>query len=67
MQVDDFVMVQTPGAVWGKWNIAREINVFPGHDTRVCRIKVKTLTGEYENPITKIAEIYPVEGYEHNV
>ena len=64
VRVDDFVIVQTPGAVRGKWKVGRVINVFPGHDGRVRNIKVKTPTGEYERPITKIAVIYPAEGYE---
>ena len=57
-------MVQIPGAVRGKWNVGRVINVFPGHDGRICNVKFKTRTGEYERPITKIAVIYPAEGFE---
>ena len=38
--------------------------MFPGHDGQIRNVKVKTGTGEYERPITKIAVIYPAEGYE---
>ena len=57
-------MVQTSSAVSGKWNLGRVINVFPGHDGRIRNVKVKTRTGEYERPVTKIAVIYPAEGFE---
>jgi len=46
VRVDDFIMVQTPSAVRGKWNVGRVINVFPGHDGRIHNVKVKTRTGE---------------------
>ena len=45
---------------------SNSINVFPGHDGRVRNVKVKTRTGEYERPITKIAVIYPAEGFEYD-
>ena len=57
-------MVQTPGAVRGKWNVGRVINVFPGHDGKIRNVKVKTRTGENERPITKIAVIHAAEGFE---
>ena len=63
VRVDDFVMVQTPNAVRGNWNVGRIVNVYPGQDGKVRNVKVKTRTGEYERPITKIAVIYPAEGY----
>lgn len=63
-RVDDFVIVQTPGAMRGKWNVVRVVNRYPGCDGKVRNVKVKTSTGEYERPNTKISVIYPAEGYE---
>ena len=64
VRVDDFVIVQTSSAIRGTWNVGRVISVYPGEDGKVRNVKVKTRTGEYERPITKIAVIYPAEGYE---
>ena len=45
------------------WTVGRVVSVYPGQDGKVRNMKVKTRTGEYERPITKIAVIYPAEGY----
>jgi len=42
--VDDFVIMQSPNAVRGKWNVDRIINVYPGQDYRVRNVKVETHT-----------------------
>jgi len=62
--VGDTVMMTDHNAVRGKWTIARVVQVFPGQDGKVRNVKVKTATGEYARPITKIAVILPVEGDE---
>lgn len=64
VRVDDFVIVQTSSAIRGTWNVGRVVSVYPGEDGRVRNVKVRTRTGEYERPITKIAVIYPAEGYD---
>ena len=46
------------------WCIGRVAQVYPGKDGHVRNVKVKTATGEYRRPITKIVVIYPAEGYE---
>ena len=66
VQVDDFVIVQTSSAIRGTWNVGRVVNVYPGQDGKVRNVKVKTRTGEYERPITKITVIYPAEGYKEH-
>ena len=64
VRVGDFVIVESPNAVRGSWNIGRIVNVYPGQDGKVRNVRVKTRTGEYERPITKIAVIHPAEGYD---
>ena len=63
VQVDDFVIMQTQSTVRGNWNVGRVVSVYPGQDGKVRNVQVKTRTGEYERPITKISVIYPAEGY----
>lgn len=62
--VDDFVMVQDSNALRGKWITRQVIEVYPGQDRKVRYVKVKTPTGEYSRPITKIAVVQPAEGFE---
>ena len=50
--------------ILSKWTIGRVIEVYPGTDGRVRNVKVKTPAGEYSRPVTKIAVIYPAEGYD---
>ena len=64
VRVDDFVIVQASNAIRGTWNVGRVVSVYPGKDGKVRNVKIKTCSGEYERPITKIAVIYPAEGYE---
>ena len=64
VRVDDFVMVLDQNAVRGKWVVGRVLEVYPGQDDdRVRNVKVKTSTGDYSRPITKIAVIEPAEGF----
>ena len=58
------VIVHYHNAIRGSWTIGKNVNVYPGQDGKVRKAKVKTATGEYQRQITKIAVIYPAEGYE---
>ncbi|XP_077981413.1 uncharacterized protein LOC144436486 [Glandiceps talaboti] len=64
VRVNDIVTVADSNAIRGKWYIGRILEVYPGLDGNVRNIKVKTATGIYKRPVTKIAVIYPAEGYE---
>ena len=64
VRVGDIVALAEPSLPRGKWNIGRITEVYPGQDGHVRNVKVKTVHGDYSRPITKIAVIYPVEGYE---
>jgi hypothetical protein len=61
VQVDDVVIVADGNAMPGKWNVGRVVEVYPGQDGKLRNIKVKTASGEYSRPVTKIAVIQPVE------
>lgn len=63
VQVDDFVIVKTPNAIRGNWNIGRMINVYPGQDGKFSNVRVKTDTGEYDRPVTKILVVHSADGY----
>ena len=65
VQVNDMVMYAEDNAVRGKWTLGRIIEVYPGEYGRTRNVKVKTATGEYSTPVTKIAVIYPAEGYDN--
>ena len=64
VEVDDLVVMADNNAIRGRWTIGRVIEVYPGADGRVRNVKVKTPAGEYSRPVTKIAVIYPAEGYD---
>ena len=64
VRVDDVVNVADTNAVRGKWSIGRVVQVYPGTDGKVRNVRIKTATGEYRRPITKIVVIYPAEGYD---
>ena len=61
VQVDDFVIVQTPNAICGNWNIGRIVNVYPGQDSKVRNVRVKTGIGEYDRPVERISVVYPAD------
>ena len=59
--MNDFVIVSDSNAVRGKWNTGRIVEVFPGNDNLVRNVKVKTTTGTYSRPVSKICVIHPAE------
>ena len=64
IQVNDIVTLSDTNLVRGKFAIGRVINVFPGSDGKIRNIEVKTANGVYSRPITKVAVIYPSEGFD---
>jgi hypothetical protein len=63
VKIDDFVIVSDNNAVRRKWIIGRIIEVYPGQDGNVKNVKVRTPSGEYSRPITKIVVIQPAGGW----
>ena len=57
-------MTVDANAIRGKWTIGRIVEVHPGSDGKVRNVTVRTPTGEYGSPITKVSVICPTEGYE---
>ena len=66
VRVDDVVILSDPNAIRGKWTLGRIIQVYPGTDGKVRTIRVRSKGAEYKRPISKIAVIYPAEGYEED-
>lgn len=64
VQVDDVIVMADNNALRGKWSIGRVLEVYPGTDGCMHNVKVKTPAGEYKRTVTKIAVIYPAEGYD---
>ena len=64
VRLEDFVIVESPNAIRGDWNVGRIVQVYPGQDDKVRNVRVKTRTGECQRPITKIVAIQPAEGYD---
>ena len=64
VRVDDIVVLSDPNAVRGNWTLGRVAHVYPGSDGKVRNIKVRTAKAEYKRPVSKVAVIYPAEGYE---
>lgn len=61
--VNDFVIVAGTNAVRGTWRVGRILQVFPGNVGLVRNVLVKTASGTYVRPFTKISVIYPAEGF----
>ncbi|XP_068742525.1 uncharacterized protein [Montipora capricornis] len=61
VKVNDIVTVADSNAVRGKWCTGRIMEVYPGPDGRVRNVKIKTSTGVYSRPVTKISVICPAE------
>ena len=61
VSVGDVVILREDNVVPTKWPLARVVQVYPGKDTLVRVVSVKTSQGTYKRPITKIAVLLPVE------
>ena len=58
------MVVADSNAIRGKWSVGKVLEVLPGSDGHVRNVKVKLQSGEYTRPVTKVAVIYPAEGYD---
>ena len=60
-RVGDVVVLHENGLVPGKWPVARVTEVKPGRDGIVRVVTVRTHSGTYNRPVTKIALLLPSE------
>ena len=44
-----------------RWTIGKIVKTFPGQDGKARNVKIKTLSGQYVRPVTKIVVIVPVD------
>ncbi|XP_023248344.1 uncharacterized protein LOC111644037 [Copidosoma floridanum] len=67
LAVGDVVLVVDPTLLntIGKWPLGRIVDVKPGPDGSVRVIRVRTASGEYVRPITKIARLPVIERANH--
>ena len=61
LAVGDVVLIREDGLVPTKWPLARVTEVYPGKDDVVRVVQVKTSTGTYTRPVSKIACLLPFE------
>ena len=54
LEVGEVVLQLDPNAPRGQWKMAVVEEVYPGPDGKVRRCKIRTTTGTYERPITKL-------------
>lgn len=60
VRVDDFVI--SPNFECNSWKLEHRSN--RGQDGKVRNVRVKTIAGVYDRPVTKIAVLHPAESYE---
>lgn len=61
MRVGDMVILQEDNMVPTKWPLGRVIQVYPGKDKLNRVVSVKTATGTYKRPVTKVALLLPAD------
>jgi hypothetical protein len=57
LQVGEVVLQLEPDIPRGQWKLAIVTEVFPNNDGLVRKCKIRTNTGEYERPITKLVSL----------
>lgn len=58
--IGDIVVMSDQNAIRGKWSLGKVTNVFPGKDSLVRNVEIKTSSGTFRRPITKLAIIHKV-------
>ena len=61
LQVDDVVILKEDRTFACHWPLAKIIQTYPGKDGLVRVARVKTATGEYKRPVTKLALLHREE------
>ena len=66
VQVGDIALLREDNVTPAKWPLARVCEVYPGKDGLVRVVSVKTGSGTYKRPITKVVILLPTEPSETN-
>lgn len=61
IQINDLVIIRDDNSPPLQWKLARVIQTFPGSDGLVRSATVKTASGIYNRPITKLGVLLPIE------
>ena len=64
IEVGDLVLVIDPDVKRGCWNMGKVLKVYPDDDGRVRSVKVKTVNGQYDRPITRLTLLLARKEYE---
>ncbi len=59
IQPGDLVVIHEDSPIASRWPLARVIEVHPGKDNLVRVAKIKTTSGVYTRPVTKLAILLP--------
>ena len=54
LQVDDLVLLVEDNIPRGQWRLGRVLEVYPSSDNKVRSLKIKTSSGSYVRPATKV-------------
>ena len=66
MGVGDIVLLIDPDISRGKWQMGVVDNVYPGKDGLVRSVNVRTTSGTYDRPITKLCLLMSKEERSEN-
>ena len=58
-QIGDIVILQEDNMIPLKWLLGRIVGIYPGSDGLVRVVQVKTSSGTYRRPVSKIAPLLP--------
>ena len=61
LKVGDVVLVSEPNQQRGIWPLGRVVSTHPGQDGRVRAVTVRTRSGEFKRPITKLCLLEEAE------
>ena len=64
--IDDIVLIIEKDVVRSKWNMGRIVEVYPGPDGLVRSVKLRTASGIYNRPITKLVLLLSKEELAEN-
>ena len=65
VNLGDIVLLIDPNIKRGKWQMGVITEIYPGKDEKVRSVKVRTSSGTYDRPITKLTLLLAKEEYEN--